>query len=76
MTLASSTMLAALETDAEMTRQLTGEGIKDVVQGVASFHFTFISALVCLSLLIILSIVFDKFGAKMGFYLTNAVGHR
>mgnify|MGYP004140096829 CR=1 FL=1 len=59
-------MLAALETDAEMTRQLTGEGIKDVVQGVASFHFTFISALVCLSLLIILSIVFDKFGAKMG----------
>lgn len=66
MALASSWMLAALETDGEMTRELTGEGIKDVLQGVTSFHFTFISALVCLSLLIIVSIVFDKLGAKLG----------
>ena len=66
MTLASSWMLASLETDGEMTRQLTEEGIKDVVQGVASFHFSFISALVCLSLLIVVSIIFDKLGAKLG----------
>ena len=66
MTLASSWMLASLETDGEMTRQLTEEGIKDVVQGVASFHFSFVSALVCLSLLIVVSIVFDKLGAKLG----------
>ena len=63
---ASSWMLATLETDGEAARQLTEEGIENVVQGIASFHFTFTSALVCLSLLIIVSIIFDKLGAKLG----------
>ena len=62
----SSWMLAALETEVEATNQFSGEGIQDVVQGITSFHFTFTSALVCLSLLIIVSILFDKLGARLG----------
>lgn len=66
MAVALPRMLATLESEVESTRQLTEEGIVDAIQGIASFQFTFTSALVCLSLLIIVSIVFDKVGAKLG----------
>ena len=66
MAAASSMMLAALETPGQATNQYSGEGIQGVVQGISSFHITFTAALVCLSLLIIISILFDKLGARLG----------
>ena len=63
---ASWWMLALLETDGEATYELVADGAQPLVEAISSFHFTFESALVCLSLLILVSIFFDKFGAKLG----------
>ena len=63
MVAASSWILASFEADGEASHQSAAEGI---VQGITSVHFTFTSALVFLSLLIVASIIFDKLGAKIG----------
>ena len=63
---ASRWMLGLLETDGEATHESVADGGQPLVEAISSFHFTFESALVCLSLLILVSIFFDKFGAKLG----------
>ena len=62
----SQLILASLEAEGGESHLSTAEAAEGFFEGITSFHFTFESALLCLSLLIISSIVFDKLGAKFG----------
>ena len=63
---AASWTLASLEAEGVLQVDQRGEGAQRILADITSFHFSFESALLFLSLLIILSIVLDKFGAKIG----------
>ena len=64
--MASQLILASLEADGGESHLSTSEAAEGFLKGITSFHFTFESALLCLSLLIIFSIVFDKLGVRLG----------
>ncbi len=64
--MASQLILASLEAEGSEPYFSTSEAAEGFLEGITSFHFTFESALLCLSLLIIFSIVFDKLGARLG----------
>ena len=66
MAMASQLILASLEAEGGESHLSTSEAAEGFLEGITSFHFTFESALLCLSLLIIFSIVFDKLGARLG----------
>ena len=64
--MSSQLILASLEPEGGEHHLSTAEAAEGIFEGIASFHFTFESALLCLSLLLISSIVFDRLGAKVG----------
>ena len=64
--MSSLLILASLEAEGGEQHLSTADVTEGLFNSIASFHFTFESALLCLSLLLISSIVFDKLGAKLG----------
>lgn len=62
----SQLILASLEPGGGEHHFSTAEAAEGIFEGIASYHFTFESALLCLSLLLISGIVFDRLGAKVG----------
>ena len=66
MTMATQLLLTAIESEGSGLHPSGFKAAEGLFEGITSFNFTFESALLCLSLLIILSIVFDKLGVRLG----------
>ena len=66
MSMAIQLLLTAIESKGGELHPSGGKAAEGLFEGITSFNFTFESALLCLSLLIILSIIFDKLGVRLG----------
>ena len=66
MSMAIQLLLTAIESKGGELHPSGGKAAEGLLEGITSFNFTFESALLCLSLLIILSIIFDKLGVRLG----------
>ena len=66
MSMAIQLLLTAIESKGGELHPSGDNAAESLFDGITSFNFTFESALLCLSLLIILSIIFDKLGVRLG----------
>ena len=66
MSMAIQLLLTAIESKGGELHPSGDNAAESLFDGITSFNFTFESALLCLSLLIVLSIIFDKLGVRLG----------